>query len=1014
MSKDIFSVDDRFKKFLSDFTNEGGERKYEQRLYALGYGNPEPLVVDFFDLYAFDEELAMNLIENPVYCLRIFEEVSHRNRVRVKHLPVSTPIRDVDTEKLERFMMVGGIVVKSSQEYSKIKEAAFECTACGEEFMAVQRFQFLERPQKRCKCKNRSKAWRLRLDHSKFADSQTIYLQEPPDQLPPGEIPRSLEVSLENDLVGSTKPGDRVKVTGVIGVKMSSPNSSNLELVRYIYANHVEVVNREMDVMDISKEDEDTINELKEDPWIDIRLINSMAPNIYGHYSIKKALMLQQFGSDPIDKGDVRIRGDINVLLCGDPGTSKALSIETQVPTPKGWEKIKNIKEGDRVFDEKGNICKVIASTPIMYNHKTYEVVLNDGASIIADEGHLWLTSTRSSRVSKQRRSNLEERGYINSSYDQSYKRTRDSVKTTKQIKNTLKWKQDGRNNHAIIVADYLKTRKKQLLIPPYTLGAWLGDGTSIDGSITCSEDEIIKRIKEDGFIVRSQNKEIGYGILGLKTKLGKLNLLNNKHIPKKYFRASVEQRLNLLRGLMDTDGCCSKNHGCSFSNTNKSLIDGMSELLHSLGIKHTMKQYTAKIYNKNCGIYYQINFTTDKKVFLLSRKLNRLPKKIRSTQNKRYIISINEVKSVPVKCIQVNSKNGLFLVGRNMIPTHNSQLLQYATSLSQRGIYTTGRGSTGAGLTAAAIKDKSGQFVLEAGALVIADKGLCAIDELEKMSEVDRAAIHPALEQQIVAISKGGINATLNARTSVLAAANPKMGRYDPYQSVAENIGNLPVTLLSRFDLIFVIRDLPEEQRDRDMGQVILDMAGEAVSPIPQEMLKKYIAYSKNLNPIMTKEAKEKLIEFYVEARQSSAKNDAQGGKAIAITPRQLESLLRLTRAHARALLRETVLPEDADHAIELFKVSMEQVGIDPATGKMDIDLIELGRPRSLQDKMFTVLKAIDAISKEEGAASLEKISEAMIEGQGFSEQELNKIISTLMREGTIFSPRPNYYRKT
>ena len=342
---------------------------------------------------------------------------------------------------------------------------------------------------------------------------------------------------------------------------------------------------------------------------------------------------------------------------------------------------------------------------------------------------------------------------------------------------------------------------------------------------------------------------------------------------------------------------------------------------------------------------------------------------------------------------------------------TGKSQLLQYTAKTAPRGILTTGRGSTAAGLTAAAIKEKGGGFVLEAGALVLADQGVCCIDELDKMREEDRGAIHPAMEQQIVNIAKGGIVAELNARAAILAAANPVLGRYNPYQTIAENI-NLPFTLLNRFDLIFVIRDIPDPEKDTMIVRHIISShrGGGVVAPVDPVLLRKYIAYAKRIDPELSEESGARLEKFYLEMREASL----EGGEAsaITITARQIEGLIRITEARARLHLREETTVEDAEAAIALMQRSLEQVGVDVTTGKIDIDILYSGKPRSLQMQLQVVLNVISEMSLG-GAVRDEDLYEALAE-KGLSRTEAARLIGVLMRDGTIFGPRPGYYRRT
>ncbi|HJW66011.1 MAG TPA: minichromosome maintenance protein MCM, partial [Candidatus Bathyarchaeia archaeon] len=298
---------------------------------------------------------------------------------------------------------------------------------------------------------------------------------------------------------------------------------------------------------------------------------------------------------------------------------------------------------------------------------------------------------------------------------------------------------------------------------------------------------------------------------------------------------------------------------------------------------------------------------------------------------------------------------------------TAKSQLLQYIARIAPRGLYTSGRGTTAAGLTAAVIREKGGSMSLEAGALVLADKGICCIDEMDKMRPEDRVAIHEAMEQHTVSVAKGGIVATLNARTAILAAANPALGRYEPHRTVAENI-SLPVTILSRFDLIFVLRDIPNREADTKMSEHILEIHRRGASPveaqIPAELMRKYVSYAKAIKPVLTNDALKRLGDFYLAMRAASETE----GSPVAITARQLESLVRIAEARARVALKKEVSAEDAEAAIAIMKRSLEEVGIDVSSYKMDIDLIMTGKPKSVRDKMQVVLSALMQMEKETG----------------------------------------------
>lgn len=360
---------------------------------------------------------------------------------------------------------------------------------------------------------------------------------------------------------------------------------------------------------------------------------------------------------------------------------------------------------------------------------------------------------------------------------------------------------------------------------------------------------------------------------------------------------------------------------------------------------------------------------------------------------------------------INVRGELNVLLVGDP--GTAKSQLLQYVARIAPRGLYTSGRGTTAAGLTAAVIREKGGGMSLEAGALVLADKGIACIDEIDKMRPEDRVAIHEAMEQHTVSVAKGGIVATLNARTAVLAAANPALGRYEPHRTIAENI-SLPVTILSRFDVIFVLRDVPNKETDSKMSEHILEIHRKGSSPveppITPDLLRKYICYAKTVQPRLTAEAIQRLKDFYLAMRAASETE----GSPIAITARQLESLIRIAEARARAALREEVLAEDAEAAINLMKKSLEEVGIDLSSYRFDIDLIMTGKPKSLRDKLQVVIALMTEMERETGLVEKMALLNRLEAEYKLSRNEAERLIAQLQREGTIYEPRDGYLKKT
>ncbi|XP_074335653.1 DNA replication licensing factor MCM4 [Apium graveolens] len=347
---------------------------------------------------------------------------------------------------------------------------------------------------------------------------------------------------------------------------------------------------------------------------------------------------------------------------------------------------------------------------------------------------------------------------------------------------------------------------------------------------------------------------------------------------------------------------------------------------------------------------------------------------------------------------------------------TSKSQLLTYIHKLSPRGIYTSGRGSSAVGLTAYVAKDpESGETVLESGALVLSDKGICCIDEFDKMSENARSMLHEVMEQQTVSIAKAGIIASLNARTSVLACANPSGSRYNPRLSVIDNI-HLPPTLLSRFDLIYLILDKADEQTDRRLAKHIVGLHFEDPEKSEQNVidlptLTAYVSYArKNIHPELSDEAAEELTRGYVEMRRRG-NFPGSSKKVITATPRQIESLIRLSEALARIRFSELVEKRDVVEAFRLLEVAMQQSATDHATGTIDMDLITTGvsaSERMRRESLVSLTRSIIMEKMQLGGPSilqLELLEELKKQSSGaeYHLSDLRNALSTLASEGFV-----------
>lgn len=340
---------------------------------------------------------------------------------------------------------------------------------------------------------------------------------------------------------------------------------------------------------------------------------------------------------------------------------------------------------------------------------------------------------------------------------------------------------------------------------------------------------------------------------------------------------------------------------------------------------------------------------------------------------------------------------------------TAKSQLTYYATKLSPKGIFVSSKTATASGLIASVVKDTEfgeGKWILDAGVMALADMGLVGLDELDKMRKEDRDALHTAMEQQEVSISKAGITATLKTRCSVLANANPKLGRFETYAEEIHQI-DLPPTLLSRFDLIFVLKDVADENRDRMLARHILNVhSHESINaPYDANFIRKYVAYArKYIHPKLSDSAKKRIEDYYVETRSRSK-------DIIPLTPRYLETLIRLAEASARVRLSQIVEVQDVENAIEVLEYSLWTSAYNKESNAIDIDIIATGVPSTKRQKINIILTIIEEEYKynKKGISKIDLIERA--KEHGIDEETLDEIIQLLKNNNRIYEPKPDVF---
>ncbi|GLX01059.1 replicative DNA helicase [Microtetraspora sp. NBRC 16547] len=370
------------------------------------------------------------------------------------------------------------------------------------------------------------------------------------------------------------------------------------------------------------------------------------------------------------------------IVVAARPAIGKALALDTPLPTPDGWTTMGEVKVGDYLIGADGKPTRVVAATGIMHGRPCYEVEFSDGTVITADAQHQWLTDTRASRKSAQAAASGYNR-YRN-------QKTFAEVRTTEEIAATL-WcnTADKRLNHTVVNARPLDLPDRDLLIPPYTLGVWLGDGHSDSARFTTGDPEIAEHVAAEG------RPDCGGPSSGLRqcrecrndhgtmnARLRKLGVLGNKHIPGEYLRASEAQRRALLAGLLDTDGYINAAGTAQFAVTNRRLAEDTWELILSLGYKATWTSKEVSGRTEASSTSYAITFTPSDKVFRLSRKNARVNTDTHPKATYRNITDVRPVTSVPVRCVEVDNADHMYLAGQTWIPTHNSTLgLDFARS---------------------------------------------------------------------------------------------------------------------------------------------------------------------------------------------------------------------------------------------------------------------------------------------------------------------------------------------
>ena len=356
----------------------------------------------------------------------------------------------------------------------------------------------------------------------------------------------------------------------------------------------------------------------------------------------------------------------------------------------------------------------------------------------------------------------------------------------------------------------------------------------------------------------------------------------------------------------------------------------------------------------------------------------------------------------------RIRGEINTFLIGDP--GTAKSEMGKAAYRVAPKAFYTSGKGASGVGLTAATIRDEiTGAFMLEPGIVVLADGGLAVIDEFDKMEQKDRSALHECMEQGHASIARGGINARLNARTSVLAIANPHFGRYDPFKSIIENVPSIPIPLLTRFDLIFVVRDIPSSEKDKKIAEHIIHTIADGLKPtgtnkVDTKLLSLYLKHAKTLKPVITQEAQETIRDHYLKLRLNSEDD--------IISHRQLGGLMRLTLARARLLLKKKADKSDAERAIYVMKQMLDNSTTDPDSGQTSITEINTGRSGGSVRKERLFMDIINGMKADAFGVHVEELTREMVASGKWERGEAAQYIQRMLQESIIYERATDKYQ--
>jgi len=1083
------------------------------------------ILLNFGDLSEYSNILSDNLLSDPEETLRIMElaleETGLINNPRIRLLDIpeahGIKIRNIRSRNLNELLMIEGIVRQASDVRPQIVNAKFECPSCGTIISVLQMEKKFREPS-RCSCGRKGG---FKLISKEMVDTQRLVIEETPESLKGGEQPKRINVFLKEGLVEpkmeeKTTPGSKVRVIGVLKEVPVPLHSGGLS-TRFdhaIEANNIIPLEETFEELNISEEDERQIIELSQDPEIFEKMASSICPSIYGHEEIKKAMVLMLFSGVKKTHADgSKTRGDIHVLLVGDPGVAKSVTLKfMSTISPKGRYVVGKSTSGagltatvvrdeflrgwsleagamvlsnlglvcidelekmdpqdrsamheameqqcylpnfkimlsngeyheignlvDRLMEKnknkiiKGKNCEILPIENIellstdFSNHYPLKA-LNVSKHIAPDRFlRIILTNGREITVTPEHPCFITENSEIKTIPAKDLKKGMFFPVPSKIDIHESDYKTE--NDYLCKILGYylsdgcyeLNRNKKN------GIQFWNNDKRLIEDFVNSCEKyfnkkPIISR-RNHQFIARLISKKVIEEFNKLDNFILEKN--NKRKIPGKIMKLPKENIRYLLRALYDGDGSVifQKRGGCriSFVSQNKELEEQISDLLLRFGIQ-------SSIFRDSHSNVWRLDISGQENlsIFLIEISFLSQHKKERLKSYHEKIKTYRTIKNLIPGCTEkISNIYKKYNISMNKNLGHSIDLnvekqrkfLQKLVLIAERELKKKGRYSEE--------KDE----LLKIKKLAFGYANWIKIKEIkevknENIKYVYDISIEPShsfisngmILHNSVTISKANVQASLRAETTVLAAANPKFGRFDPYQSIAQQI-DIPPTLINRFDVIFTLRDIPDKSKDEAIADHVLtehQKEGKAMV-IERELFRKYVAYAKQkVFPKLTDEAVSELKKFYVNLRNTIVTSET-ALRPIPISARQLEALIRLSEASAKIRLSNKVEKKDAQIAIELMKYYLMQVGYDYETKTFDIDKITTGIPTSQRSKIFTVRETILKLESKLGKLIPLEELENELEGK-LDKNEIEDALNKLSISGDIFKPRRGYIQR-